>query len=116
MMSIKTLIEKKQKERERAAMKDKAKKVALGTAVGTAIGAAVGILFAPKAGKETREDIAKGAKEAAETIKETVAETKEKIITLIEEKRAACCSDVSCEECNPAAVVEIESKTAQDKK
>lgn len=85
-MSIKAFIEKKQREREMAVRKDRAKKFAVGTIIGTAIGAAAGILFAPKAGKETRDDIAKGAKDAAETIKETVLETKEKIVQVIEQK------------------------------
>ena len=46
------------KRRQRQKTKEAAAKIGVGAAVGTAIGAVAGILFAPKSGKETREDIA----------------------------------------------------------
>jgi gas vesicle protein len=49
-----------------------------GFVIGGAIGAIAGILLAPKSGKETREELAKGAKEAAERTKETVKEIQNK--------------------------------------
>ena len=41
-------------------------------AAGAAVGAGIGILFAPKSGKETREDIAKATKEGVEYVSENV--------------------------------------------
>lgn len=53
---------------------------------GAAIGAGLGILFAPKSGKETREDISKKLKEIADQAKEIKLEdVKEKITQKVEE-------------------------------
>ena len=53
---------------------------------GAAIGAGLGILFAPKSGKETREDISKKLKEIIDNLKEIdVEEVKEKITKKVEE-------------------------------
>ena len=41
----------------------------LGAAVGAVAGAAAGILTAPKSGKQTRADIARGTKKAARKVK-----------------------------------------------
>ncbi len=65
-------------EKRRRARREKnletAKNIAVGTAIGTFLGAVTGVLFAPKSGKETREDIANKTKEVAGNIKETVNE------------------------------------------
>jgi gas vesicle protein len=45
-------------------MSKNAKKVAVGAAVGAAVGVVAGVLFAPKSGKETREDLKNGTKKA----------------------------------------------------
>ncbi len=53
---------------------------------GAALGAGLGILFAPKSGKETREDISKKLKEVMDNIKEIDAEeVKKKIIKKVAE-------------------------------
>ncbi len=64
--------------------------VTIGTTVGILLGAAVGILFAPKSGKETREDIKSVAEigivnagevahQAAKFVKKEAAAVKEKV-------------------------------------
>lgn len=42
---------------------EKSKKLAMGALVGAAAGFVAGVLLAPKSGKETRDDLKKGAKE-----------------------------------------------------
>ena len=73
-MKLNRIIEEKRKQMEKAKKMETAKNVAVGTAIGTAIGAAAGLLFAPKAGRETREEITNKSKEVAENIKYTVEE------------------------------------------
>jgi len=46
------------------------KKVAIGTAIGLTVGAVAGVLLAPKAGKETRDDLAKTIDELPGKVKE----------------------------------------------
>ncbi len=53
---------------------------------GATIGASLGLLFAPKSGKETRDDISQKLKEISKSIKELDAEeVKEKLTKKIEE-------------------------------
>jgi len=52
---------------------------------GLGIGALVGVLYAPKAGKETREDIVNGALDAKEKAAELVEQGKEKAAELVEQ-------------------------------
>ena len=61
-MLIKDLLERNKREREKAAKRKAAKNAAIGAGIGTALGLAAGLLFAPKSGKETRQDIAENAK------------------------------------------------------
>lgn len=65
---------------------------------GVIIGAAVGILFAPKSGKETREDLKKfgnelkeKSKDIIEDSKNFVEEGKTKIVDAFEKKKAEYC-------------------------
>lgn len=81
-MSIKDYFVAKQREIERKKRLDTASKVGLGLALGSLVGSALGVLFAPKSGKETREDIKDIAEKSVDTIKaktnelsETVQET-----------------------------------------
>ncbi len=62
-VSLFPLTTKKQARKERCAG------IAAGIAAGAVIGAAVGILFAPKAGRETREDIKDKTCEVASAVK-----------------------------------------------
>lgn len=104
-MRIKDLLEKSAKEKKKAAAKKVAKNVAMGAGIGTAVGLAAGVLLAPKAGKETRDELAKGAKEilneAKEKVneaKEIINEAKEKVVAFVEEKKAdeGCCEEAAC--------------------
>ena len=82
-MSIRGYIENLRYEREKQQKKETALKVLSGLAIGTVIGGVIGILFAPKAGKETRQEISEKVKETAavtgEKVKETVQEVKDKV-------------------------------------
>gem|GEM_PF-1613445 len=62
-------------------------KVGGGLLLGAAIGSAVGVLFAPKAGKETREDIKTKANEAQEKTQELIEQTKERAEQMYEKGR-----------------------------
>lgn len=55
------------------------KKILTGLAVGSVVGSAVALLFAPKKGKELREDITVQYDKAKETSKETVEKAKNRI-------------------------------------
>ncbi|EYE89567.1 hypothetical protein Q428_01990 [Fervidicella metallireducens AeB] len=58
---------------KKRAKKNLAKGLAIGAAAGTAIGALAGLIFAPKSGKETRneikENVTSGVKKAADEVK-----------------------------------------------
>lgn len=68
-MGIADYLEQKRKAQIRKARIEDAKRVSLGLFLGTAIGGAAGLLFAPKSGAETREDIANAAKDAVDNVK-----------------------------------------------
>ena len=74
-MSLVKYIEQKRIERERE-VRRKIRKERLSTVAkvvaGATVGAGVGILFAPKSGKETREDIVKETKDGVEYVNENV--------------------------------------------
>jgi uncharacterized phage protein (TIGR02220 family) len=71
--------EKRKKEKQRKLKIETAKKILIGTAAGSVSGLLGGILFSPKSGKETREDIANSSKEITNNIKEKTIELKETI-------------------------------------
>lgn len=68
-MSLRDVLDQARRERERRERGDTAKKIAVGTIIGSIIGVASGLLFAPKAGKETREDIAEFARDTTDEVK-----------------------------------------------
>lgn len=91
-MGLFDLIEAKHRERERKRKAVNAAKILAGVGVG----AALGILFAPRSGKKTREDIANAAKDgldfvsenvnsAVKVIKDKSAELKEAVVEKYEE-------------------------------
>ena len=83
-MGLYSIIENKKKEQKRRERNKIAKVAAVTTVVGAAVGVASGVLFAPKSGKETREDIKVKSQELTENLKEKTSEAtadlKEKVL------------------------------------
>jgi len=75
-MKIREMLENKKKQKARREKVKAVKRVAAGAAAGIAAGAVGGVLLAPKSGKETREDIAKTAKDLGENVKTKTVEIK----------------------------------------
>ena len=74
-MSLSKYIEQRRLEREREVRRKIRKEKAVSAAkisAGVAVGGGVGILFAPKSGKETREDIVRVTKDGVEYVSENV--------------------------------------------
>ena len=61
------------------------KNLAIGAGIGTVLGIAAGILFAPKAGKETRQQIVEETGKAAKSMKENMDAVKTKIVGSVKE-------------------------------
>ena len=57
---------------------------------GLGVGALVGILYAPKSGKETREDIANGAREGTEYLKARTREAAENVSAFVDKGKEQC--------------------------
>lgn len=72
--------------RERTLRRNRVGMLALGVAIGGTVGAAAGVLFAPRAGKETREDISRRSSEVWEKVKENASTTGQQLISSVEEK------------------------------
>ncbi|MBU3090957.1 YtxH domain-containing protein [Clostridium sp. CF011] len=70
---------KQKKEKERKLRIKAAKKILIGTAAGSLSGLLGGLLFSPKSGKETREDIARSSKELTRTINNKVSDAKDSV-------------------------------------
>ena len=68
-MSLKDVLYEARRERDRRHRSEAAKRIAVGTIIGSVIGVASGLLFAPKAGKETREDLANYAKDTTDEVR-----------------------------------------------
>lgn len=62
-------------------------KIVLGLLAGLAAGAVLGVLFAPKKGKETRDELSKKAKDLSDTIKTAVNESGEMIADIRKDVR-----------------------------
>jgi gas vesicle protein len=56
--------------------------------VGLGVGALVGILCAPKSGRETRDDIAHGAREGTEYLRTRTKQAVEQVGTLVDKGKA----------------------------
>ena len=52
---------------------------------GLGVGALVGILYAPKSGRETREDIAQGAREGTEYLRAKSRQAAQQVGTLVDQ-------------------------------
>ncbi|MPQ45269.1 YtxH domain-containing protein [Clostridium tarantellae] len=85
-MGLYKLIEKKKKAARRK-QKAKVAKYATLTAVIGAIGVTSGVLFAPKSGKETRNDIAEKAKKVKGHAKEKAKSIKENLNEKVNDKK-----------------------------
>ena len=55
---------------------------------GLGLGALLGVLYAPKAGHETREDVLSAGREGAEYLKQRSRETADQVATLVEKSKA----------------------------
>jgi gas vesicle protein len=66
--------DKRKKERVKAALE-----ITIGMGIATALGVAIGVLIAPKAGKETREDLKIKVEHTVEAIKDKVHEKSEMV-------------------------------------
>jgi gas vesicle protein len=60
-----------------------------GALVGAIAGAAAGLLFAPKSGKETREDIKKLALEIGDKGKDIYLQARKKVLTMVKDLKDA---------------------------
>ena len=69
---IKELLDLAGKDKKKTQRAKNAKKLAVGVGAAATVGVAAGILLAPKAGKETREDIKNKAEEVIDNTKEIV--------------------------------------------
>lgn len=74
-MKLADIIKERKRAERRRQKVDTAKKIA----IGSAIGALAGLLFAPKSGKETRQDIVDKTKKAAESTTKTLKNLEEKV-------------------------------------
>ncbi|MDY0375492.1 MAG: YtxH domain-containing protein [Desulfobacterium sp.] len=70
---------------DKAARRTRAKNVVIGAGVGALVGVAAGILFAPKAGRETRQQIVEETGKAAKSMKENMGAVKTKIADSVKE-------------------------------
>lgn len=71
--------------------------VFLSFVVGALVGGILGVLFAPKSGKEMREDLAAAAGDARREVEKFVKETRGRLEGLVEDTRAAVAKGVSKE-------------------
>ncbi len=88
-------------DREKTIRRNQAGVLALGVSIGCTVGAVAGILFAPKAGKETRDDVSRCSKDAWEKIKDNTSTTGKRLVNAIEEKGSQVY--VAAEKCVDAA-------------
>lgn len=71
---------------EQTLRRNRAGMLAMGVAIGGTVGAVAGILFAPKAGKETREDLGRVGFETWGKMKDNVSTTGHRFVNSVEEK------------------------------
>ena len=66
--------------------RNRAGMLALGVVIGSVAGAVTGVLFAPKSGKETREELSRYSCETWGKMKDNVAATSHRLVDVVEEK------------------------------
>jgi len=86
MKEIIDLVQQARIDREKTLRRKKAGMLALGVTIGSTVGAVAGVLLAPRAGKETREDLSRRGSEAWGKIKENASDTGHRIVSAVEEK------------------------------
>ena len=86
-MSLAKLIEEKRKAKNRKENTKKTKNIAVGATVGILAGIAGGFLFAPKAGKETRDSLKESASNISTTAKDKTMEVKNKVSEYLKDKK-----------------------------
>jgi gas vesicle protein len=88
-------------DREKLVRRNQAGALALGVSIGCTVGAVAGLLFAPRAGKETREDVSRRSRDAWEKIKDNASSTGHRMVNAIEEKGSQV--NTAAEKCVAAA-------------
>ena len=58
-----------------------------GLGVGAGVGAVLGILYAPKSGRETREDLAVGAREGTEYLRQRTQQAAQEVSALVDKSK-----------------------------
>lgn len=72
--------------REQTLRRKNAGMLVIGVAIGSTVGAVAGLLFAPKAGKETREDLSRISCQTWGKVKDNVATTGHRLVNSAEEQ------------------------------
>lgn len=93
-MIMKELFERVQlarRTRENQMLRRKSGMLAVGVSIGCTVGAIAGVLFAPKAGKETREEVGRRGRETWEKIKDNASSTGHRLAQVVEAKGAQVC-------------------------
>jgi gas vesicle protein len=91
IMIVKELVDRiryARSDRDKAIRRNKAGMLALGVSIGCTVGAVAGVLFAPRAGKETREEVGRLSGEAWEKIKDNVSTNGHRLVNTLEEQGA----------------------------
>lgn len=78
-MFLKHLVNLMKEKQEKKIKKVATKRTAVGLGIGAVVGTVCGLLFAPKEGKETRRDIADGAKKAANDAKKVAGDARVRV-------------------------------------
>lgn len=94
--------------RQKALRRTRARNLALGASIGTAVGVAAGFLFAPRSGKETRNEISRRTGDALDSLRNNIVETKSKISASVKDQGSKLRS--AAEACADAAREAVESE------
>jgi gas vesicle protein len=92
---------------EKALRHTRTRNLALGASIGTAVGVAAGVLFAPRSGKETRDEISRRTEGAISSLRNNVEETKSRISSSLKDQGSRLRS--AAEACAEAALQAVES-------